>query len=470
MTSPLTETAQGGHLPELRSPGALLARLKALILAPDDRARAKRDALHAFAVRIVGAAILYLSQVVLARWMGGHEYGLFVAVSVWVAVLGGLAQLGLGTMSMRLASEHAERGEHDDLRGLLLANRLVALLAGTAVMVGSLLVLWVSGERAAGPALLPAFLMLTCIPIIALMEIHDGVGRGLRWFGLALWPIYVIRPLSLLGVMAIAYMAGLPMNAVTAAGAAVVSTWATGLLQAVLMQRAIRNLVPPGKRRMSWRLWTTASAPLLLIMAAELAMQNADVLIVARYLTPSEVAIYFAAAKTMGLILFVHYAVGSAAAGRFAQLNARGDRAALEAFVRDAVRWTFWPSLAAALLLLAAGWPLLRLFGPEFTSAYGVMAVLVLGFMARSSFGPSEMLLNMLGKQRICAALLVATAVLNVALNLALVPPFGLYGAAFASALSLTAGALMSWVAARVSLGLDISVWSLLQRRYVPAA
>lgn len=448
----------------------MLARARDAILAPDDRARAKRDALHAFAVRIVGAAVLYLSQVVLARWMGGHEYGLFVAVTVWVAVLGGLAHLGLGTMSMRLASEHAERGEHDDLRGLLLANRLVALLAGTLVMAVSLLVLWLWGARAVGPALLPAFLMMTCIPIIALMEIHDGVGRGLRWFGLALWPIYVVRPLALLATMAVAYAAGLPMTATTAAGAAVVSTWATGLIQALLVQRAIRAIVPPGPRRMSWRLWAATSAPLLLIMAAELAMQNADVLIVAHYLPPTDVAIYFAAAKTMGLILFVHYAVGSAAAGRFAQLNARGDRAALEVFVRDAVRWTFWPSLAAALLLLAAGWPLLRLFGAEFTSAYGVMAVLVLGFMARSSFGPSEMLLNMLGKQRVCAALLVATAVLNVALNLALVPPFGLYGAAFASALSLTAGALMSWVAARVTLKLDISVWALLLRRSVPVA
>lgn len=467
---PVTDTAPSRPLPLAPALGALLARARDVIQAPDDRARAKRDAVHAFAVRIAGAAVLYLSQVVLARWMGGHEYGLFVAVTVWVAVLGGLAQLGLGTMSMRLASEHAERGEQDDLRGLLLANRLVALLAGTLVMAVSLLVLWLWGARAAGPAVLPAFLMMTCIPIIALMEIHDGVGRGLRWFGLALWPIYVVRPLALLAAMAVAYMAGLPMNAVTAAGAAVVSTWATGLFQALLVQRAIRTIVPPGQRRMSWRLWAATSAPLLLIMAAELAMQNADVLIVAHYLAPTEVAIYFAAAKTMGLILFVHYAVGSAAAGRFAQLNARGDRAALEAFVRDAVRWTFWPSLAAALALLVAGWPLLRLFGAEFTSAYGVMAVLVLGFMARSSFGPSEMLLNMLGKQRVCAALLVATAVLNVALNLALVPPLGLYGAAFASALSLTAGALMSWLAARMSLGLDISVWSLLLRRSVPAA
>jgi hypothetical protein len=43
----------------------------------------------------------------------------------------------------------------------------------------------------------------------------------------------------------------------------------------------------------------------------------------------------------MALIMFVHYAVGSAVANRFAALNARGDREALNAFVRDAVNWTF---------------------------------------------------------------------------------------------------------------------------------
>ena len=72
------------------------------------------------------------------------------------------------------------------------------------------------------------------------------------------------------------------------------------------------------------------SLPLLIIYAAELVMQNADVILLAMYRPPGEVGMYFAAAKTMALVMFVHYAVGSAVAHRFSALKARGDEAGLK--------------------------------------------------------------------------------------------------------------------------------------------
>ncbi|HEY8246818.1 MAG TPA: MATE family efflux transporter [Hyphomicrobium sp.] len=138
--------------------------------------------------------------------------------------------------------------------------------------------------------------------------------------------------------------------------------------------------------------------------ACEFTLQSADVLVVSRYMTPTDVAIYFAAAKTMSLIMFVHYAVGSAVGIRFAALGARGDKESLNKFARDAAHWTFWPSLAAAIVILALGVPLLWLFGPQFIEGNPVMLILVVGFLFRSSMGPGEFLLNMLGKQSLCAA------------------------------------------------------------------
>ncbi|PWG74852.1 flippase, partial [Enterococcus hirae] len=90
---------------------------------------------------------------------------------------------------------------------------------------------------------------------------------------------------------------------------------------------------------------------------------------------PSQVAVYFAALKTISLVAFVHFAVGAAKASRFSELNARGQRARLQQAVDQSVAWTFWPSLAGAAGLLILGKPLLWLFGPEFTGGYSVMFV-----------------------------------------------------------------------------------------------
>jgi O-antigen/teichoic acid export membrane protein len=195
------------------------------------------------------------------------------------------------------------------------------------------------------------------------------------------------------------------------------------------------------------------------LAASELALQNTDLLVISSYLTPADVGIYFAAAKTMSLILFVHFAVGSAVAQRFSALKARGDDAELLAFVKDAVNWTFWPSLAAALIILVLGLPLLSLFGSEFTSGYPVMFILVVGFLLRSAVGPVELLLNMLGQQAACATVLAVTAILNLALNLMFVPAFGLVGAALSTATSLAVAAVANAIVARRTLGIDTVIW-----------
>ena len=186
-------------------------------------------------------------------------------------------------------------------------------------------------------------------------------------------------------------------------------------------------------------------------------------LIVSAYMSPIEVGMYFAAAKTMSLVMFVHYAVGSAVANRFSALKARGDHEGLEALVRDAVHWTFWPSLVGAIIILALGKPLLWLFNPEFTAAYPVMFVLAIGFLMRASMGPAEFMLNMLGEQTLCALVLVAAAVLDAALCLALVPVYGMLGAAIATSTALTAAALMNYIVARRRLELEISIWASLR-------
>jgi O-antigen/teichoic acid export membrane protein len=257
---------------------------------------------------------------------------------------------------------------------------------------------------------------------------------------------------------------GLTMNAATAAGAAIVATWFTGLLQTLVLNARLRKTVPAGPRRYDYPAWFKISLPLLVMMSAELLLQNTDILVVTRFMSPADVGIYFAAGKTMALIMFVHYAVGSAVAHKFAALHARGDQDGLRDFVKDAVNWTFWPSLASAIVILALGKPLLSLFGPQFETGYPVMCILVVGFLARSAMGPAEYLLNMLGEQKLCAVVLSGAALLNVALNFILVPRFGIVGAASATAIALISAALMNAIVVWRRLDIKTAIWKNLSR------
>ena len=60
-------------------PVSVIARLRAgmaaLFNSKSDRGRVQWNALFAFSVRVASAGLLYLSQIVLARWMGASEFG-----------------------------------------------------------------------------------------------------------------------------------------------------------------------------------------------------------------------------------------------------------------------------------------------------------------------------------------------------------------------------------------------------------
>ena len=438
----------------------LLDTVREVLVADTDRARTQRAALTAFSVRVASAGILYLSQAILARWMGTFEYGIYISVWVWVLVLGGLSHMGLGVTMIRLLPQYGEAADYGRLRGLLKGGRLAAVASASAIAGLGLLGLWLFGSHISGPYLLPAYLALVCVPLYTLTEVQDGIGRAYQWMAVALLPPYVLRPLLVLAVMGIAEVASFRTDAVTAGAAAIIATWLTALVQTLLLQRRIGAIIPAAKPIHDFGFWLRTALPILVINGCELILQNADVLIIARLMTPADVAVYFAAAKTMSLVMFVHYAVGSAVANKFAALKARGDNVKLQAFIRDAVNWTFWPSLAGAVLILALGKPLLTLFGPQFADGYPVMFVLVLGFLFRAAMGPAEFLLNMLGEQALCAAVLVVTALLNLALNFALIPHFGLMGAAMATSVSLVTAALLYYVVALRRLQIEIAIWN----------
>lgn len=125
---------------ERLAPAAFRARLVRLaaiadnvVTGRDDRAVAQRMALIAFAIRIFSAVIAYASQVLLARWMGEFEYGVYVVVWVGAVIIGGLACLGIQTAVVRFVPEYAARNELALLRGILIGSRVHGLATATAI-------------------------------------------------------------------------------------------------------------------------------------------------------------------------------------------------------------------------------------------------------------------------------------------------------------------------------------------------
>jgi O-antigen/teichoic acid export membrane protein len=438
---------------------AAIKRLRVLFYDGSDSSLARRLAGAAFIIRVISALIAFLSQIVLARWLGGFEFGIYVYVWTWVLLIGGMVDLGLGSASQRFIPEYTEHKRLALLRGYLGGSRWLASIIATAIAAAGVLGVFALAPHIQPTTVLPLYLACAALPIYGLVQVQSGIARSYDWVNLGLAPAFVLRQIVLLALMASAYALGLPMNAVTATLVAVIALWSVTIGQLIVLNRRLVTAVAAGPKAYAVRSWLATSTPIFVVEAFYLLLTYSDVIVLQQFCPPNEVAIYYASAKTLALVAFIYFSVAQTFAHKFAEYHVAGDRKRLVDFLALAVRLTFWPSLASILFILALGEPLLRMFGRSFVSGYYLMFIIAIGLMARASVGPAERLLNMLGERRACALVYAGSFAMNLVLCVALIPHLGLAGAAVANAITLICESMSLFLVAKFRLGLHCFIF-----------
>ena len=436
----------------------LPAQIRAWLADGSDRSLAQKFAGGAFLIRVLSAAIIYLAQILLARWMGSFEFGIYVYVWTLMLLTGDIVDLGLAAAAQRFIPEYTRRKAYDLLRGYLSRTRWLAV--GSAVFIAATGVVTIRflKPHLADYLVLPLSVALVALPFYAIMQIQDSIARSYNWIHIALLPPFVIRHIVTLVLVFTAWLLSFPANAGTAMIAVGIALALTAAGQTLVLNHRLAQVVEPGPKAYDTGTWLAVSLPLLMVEGFYVLLANVDILILQQFRPPEDVAVYYAAAKTLGLITFVHFAVSAAVAHRFSEYHAANDRARLEAILADSIKWVFWGSLAACLGVLAAGRMLLWLFGAKFVDGHHLMLILAVGLLARAAIGPVERLLSMLGEQRICAAIYAIAFALNLVLCVVLIPRIGVEGAAVSTTTALIVESILLFAVTRRRLGLHVFI------------
>jgi len=433
-----------------------MTRLRAMLAGSGEASVTKRLAGTIFIIRVLSAGLAYLSQILLARWMGGSDYGIYVYVWTWVLLLGSMMDFGIASSAQKIIPEYRTGGEHALLRGFLAGSRWMTFAVSAAVsLLLAGVVKWLSPWIEAG-AIVPLLIGCLTLPAFVVANTQDGIARSHDWMRLGLMPQFIIRQALIIGFTAGAFALGFHLGATLAMLASAAAVWIAMTGQMLVLNRRLGGHIEAGARAYDFRGWLAISLPILLVESFYLLLSYTDVLVLQQFRPSEEVGVYFAVVKTLALVSFIHYAMSATTAHRFAEYHALGDSQRLSAYVAHAIKWTFWPSLAATAVLLALGKPLLWLFGPQFVVGYDIMFVAAIGLVVRSAIGPVERLLNMLGHQHICALAYALAFVMNVALCVALVPRFGGHGTAAATSISLVFETVLLFWIVRQRLGLHV--------------
>ena len=441
------------------SNAGLRGRLRGMLGGTSEASLTKRLAGTVFIIRVLSAGLAYFSQVLLARWMGGSDYGVYVYVWTWVLLLGSVLDFGIAVSAQKIIPEYRTAGNHTMLRGFLSGSRWLVLAISTAVALLLAGVVTVMSPWIRADEILPLYIGCLTLPAFVVANTQDGIARSHDWMRLGLIPQFILRQSLIIGFTAGAVVIGFKLGATAAMVASAAAVWIAMIGQLIVLNRRLATSVEAGAKDYDFRGWLKVSLPIMMVEGFYLLLSYTDVLVLQQFRSSEEVGIYFAVVKTLALVSFIHYAMSATTAHRFSEYHASGDKARLEAYLAHAIKWTFWPSVAATALLLAFGKPLLWLFGEQFMAGYGIMFVAAIGLVVRSAIGPVERLLNMLGHQNMCAMAYASAFGVNLALCIALVPQFGGYGAAAATSIALVfETTLLFWMTKR-HLGFHVLAW-----------
>lgn len=391
--------------------------------------------IYALSARVVTTGLALLSSILVARLYGAEIIGIVAATDSVLMMTTVFTVLGTSTSVLRLIPEHMTRYSVTSAFSVYRKTQclviVISLLAGSALFASSG---FVAAKIFGKPHL--SFLFALAAPFVvvkSLMILNTEAVRGLRlakafaclqMLPVASMLVFLVGGTLLLDDKRVPVYAHLAGAAVTAL---------TGLW---VVDSTFKGRMGPGDVVHSMRLKeiVAVSAPMLMSAAMFFVIGQTGVLMLSIFRTDAEVGYYSVAVRLASLSAFLLVAINSMAAPKFSELFQSGQMDELLRVARKATRLMFWTSSPVLLGLIVLGRPVLPLlFGTQFTGAYTAMLILALGQFVNSVSGSTGIFLNMTGHQKVFQGIMLAAAGLNVVLNLALIPRFGIEGAAVAA-------------------------------------
>src|SRR3954469_2365039 len=93
--------------------------LAQVLMAKQELCAVLSSAMRVFAIRLLGAGLTYASMVLLARWLGSDDFGIYAYVLVIITLVGLAFSFGFNSSSLRFISTYLAQNKLRRLAGFL---------------------------------------------------------------------------------------------------------------------------------------------------------------------------------------------------------------------------------------------------------------------------------------------------------------------------------------------------------------
>jgi O-antigen/teichoic acid export membrane protein len=385
--------------------------------------------------RCIHFALNVIAGLALIRYFGPAGYGDYVFVLTYATLFGLLSDFGLGKVAVRdMARETSKAGA---ILGTAIAVRVVLALASAILAQVALTVLGVRAELR--PAIAVASLLFLVDAMLGLMAVFQ-VRLQMHYEALVTTAMQAVDTAIILALIQL--HAGLLVI--------VASPVASGVLGIALAFVLVRRRFPIALAVDTARLrrLLVDAAPIGLTTLIVVLYVKTDAVILGLLATPADVGLFGAAYKPIEYVLLALMLPINVLFPLLSRWHGEDPRQFRILYWRGADALLVLTLPLMVLALVAAEPIVLTLYASDFTAAAVPMRILALALplMVFSAWQGFALLAG--GHQRVSVAYNAAALVLNIALNLVLIPAFGYIGAAITAVLTSVFVAACSWAAA----------------------
>lgn len=411
------------------------------------------------ALNLVGAGVSavagVLLVVVVTRALPQEQAGVFFALTSLFLIAEMVARLGTGTGLVYFVARLRRLGRGAEIR----ATQQVALtpVVVMSLLTSAVLLLWtptfagLAGSDS--PATRAAVVVLALLlPVTTLSEALLAATRGHGTMLPTVAADKIGRSALQLGLVALAVGGSSPA---LLAGAYAVPWAVSALLAWGWLARLSRGLPrPEGRTPRPWRQFWGFTWPRAVNSLAALGLQRLDILLVTALTGPAAAAVYTAASRFLVVGQLVNASISTAAQPGLAAVLAVDDRASAQAVYRSATTWIVLLTWPLYLVCAVFAELVMSIFGSGYDAGRPVIWVLAGVMLFATACGMVDMLLNMAGRTSwTLVNSLIALAVM-VGVDLLLIPPMGILGAAIGWAAAILTNNLLPLIQLRVAYGL----------------
>ncbi len=399
----------------------------------------------AFLLRVAGMVSSYSLIFLISHVYGADVLGIFALCLTLLQVFTVLGKLGVDTAMMRFVSEYSTSGE------FIFISRMSKLALNILLPLSSvicILVFFYSREIAEvvfkKGYLTPYFKIaaLGIVPNIFIMLNSERL-RGLKKIKEYSFLRNVAIPLFAFGILGISSV--FISHKVLPVLIYMIVVVITAIISFIFWRKAFTaesgnsNVLSmnQGKSRPDYRKLLGLAIPMLFTTSLLLIMGWTDTIMLGIFKTTADVGIYRVSLRLAAIISITLIAFNAILGPKVTELWEKGKVNELKKVVRQATAIVFVSSMIGFIILVIFRHLILGMFGPEIRSGSTAFIFLLLGQLFNSAVGSVGLILMVTGKQIVIQNVMIAGTIINITLNLLLIPNYGINGAAFASMTSM---------------------------------